>query len=36
MDSSTPPGTEAAAEQYWKISEGPPVFCNLDVPPERV
>jgi hypothetical protein len=36
MDNSTLPDTEAAAEQYRKISEGPPVFCDLDVLQERV
>jgi hypothetical protein len=36
MDNSTPPDTEAAAEQYRKISEGPRVFYDLDVPQERV
>ncbi len=34
MDNSTLPDTEAAAEQYRKIS--PPVFHDLDVPQERV
>jgi len=36
MDNSTLPDTGAAAEQYRKISEGPPVFHDLDVPWERV
>jgi hypothetical protein len=36
MDYSSPPDTEAAAEQYRKISEGPPLFYDLDVRQERV
>jgi hypothetical protein len=30
MDNSTLPDTEAAAEQYRKISEGPPLFYDPD------
>jgi hypothetical protein len=36
MDNSTLPGTEAAAEQYRTISEGPPVSWGLDALQERV
>jgi hypothetical protein len=36
MDYSSRPDTEAAPGQYRKISEGPPVFCDLDVLQERV
>jgi hypothetical protein len=31
MENSSLPETQAAAEQYRKIAEGPPVFYDLDV-----
>ena len=35
MKNSALPATQAAAEQYMKITDGPPVFYNLDVIEDR-
>jgi hypothetical protein len=31
MENSNLPETQAAAEQYAKMSDGPPVFYDLDI-----
>ena len=35
MENSGLPETQASAEQYMKISDGPPVFYDLDVLEDR-
>lgn len=36
MENSALPETQAAAETYMKLSDGPPVFYDLDVLEDRV
>jgi hypothetical protein len=35
MENSGLPETQATAEQYAKLSDGPAVFCDLDVVDDR-
>ena len=35
MENSGLPETQASAEQYMKISDGPPVFYDLDILEDR-
>ena len=35
MENSDLPETQASAEQYMKISDGPPVFYDLDILEDR-
>jgi len=35
MENSNLPETQASAEQYMKISDGPPVFYDLDILEDR-
>ena len=35
MENSNLPETQASAEQYMKMSDGPPVFYDLDILDDR-
>ncbi len=35
MENSNLPETQASAEQYMKMSDGPPVFYDLDILEDR-
>jgi hypothetical protein len=36
MENSSLPETKAAADEYMKLSDGPPTFYNLDILDDRI